>query len=158
VFANQAKGPANKDPDEPPKGSSAAERAIFYANRAVAYYQNANVILANALDLNKEVQEEAAVAGKNGKTSAQIAAALTEADNGVKAVIAAATAAGVNAHDAAVAAANAVAAQNDDDGPQANLDAEAAEVGMVEARGNNEAAVAGWGQVLSAEASLSREV
>jgi hypothetical protein len=63
VSANEAKGPAKKDPDEPPKGSSADQEAIFYANRALAYFQNANVVLSNALDLNKDVEGEAAVAG-----------------------------------------------------------------------------------------------
>jgi hypothetical protein len=158
VSANEAKGPAKKDPDEPPKGSSAAQEAIFYANRALAYFQNANVVLSNALDLNKDVEGEAAVASERGKTPAQIDAALTAGNNGVQTALQGAGVARASAYEAFDDAANAVAAQNDDDGVQAALDAEAAGAAMVQARAGNEAAVVGWGDVLSAMVSLTPSV
>jgi hypothetical protein len=158
VSANEAQGPRSEnDPDEPPEGSSAAQRAIFYANRAAAYYREAVDTSTNARDLYKQVQAEAAVASRNGKTPEQIAAALTSAKNGLDEALAAATAAGVNASTASTAAANAVAAQNDEDLEQAALDADWAEGQMVEARDNNTAALVGWVGVFDATESLSPE-
>jgi hypothetical protein len=159
VSANEAaQGPKSENgPDEPPKGSSAAQQAIFYANRAAAYYREAVDTSTNARDLYKQVQAEAAIAGRNGKTPEQIAAALTSARNGLDQALAAATAAGVNASTASTAAANAVAAQNDEDLVQAALDADWAEGQMVEARGNNAAALVGWVGVFDASESLSPE-